>query len=162
MMRPRLMPTSPSISSTSGMPSASVRGSAAQMPEASACSRAWAGSPRQGNASATGLAPSSRSAACDARRARPRRRRRHRSRRQARSCRPCTGRFCSGSLSGSADQDGVAADLHRELRGADDGRADALARIPDRRQVAAVRQQVAQAPAARSKPRSPKRRVSRL
>ena len=42
------------------------------------------------------------------------------------------------------DQDGVAADLHRELRGADDGGADALAGVPDRRQVAAVRQRMAQ------------------
>ena len=41
-------------------------------------------------------------------------------------------------LVGVGDQDRVAADLHRELRGADHSGADALARIPDRRQVAAM------------------------
>ena len=45
---------------------------------------------------------------------------------------------------GIGDQDGIAADLHRELRRADDGRADTLARVPDRRQVAPMRQHMAQ------------------
>ena len=47
-------------------------------------------------------------------------------------------------LVGIGDQDGVAADLDRELRGADDGRANALARVPDRSKVAPMRQQMAQ------------------
>ena len=55
-----------------------------------------------------------------------------------------TGRFCSGSLAGIRDQDGIAADLDGELRGTNNGGADALARVPDRRQVATVRQGVAQ------------------
>ena len=45
---------------------------------------------------------------------------------------------------GPGDQDGVAGDLHRELRGADHGGADALARVPDRRQVLAAGQHVPQ------------------
>ena len=47
-------------------------------------------------------------------------------------------------LVGIGDQDGVAADLNRKLRGADDGRANALARVPDRSKVAPMRQQMAQ------------------
>ena len=47
-------------------------------------------------------------------------------------------------LAGVGDQDGIAADLHRELRRADHGRADTLARVPDRRQVAPMRQHMAQ------------------
>src|SRR5262249_59815735 len=47
-------------------------------------------------------------------------------------------------LGGIGDEDGVAADLDRELRGADDGRADALAGVPYRRQVAAVGERMAQ------------------
>src|SRR6266700_1022714 len=41
-------------------------------------------------------------------------------------------------LLGPADRNGVAAGLHRELRSPDHGRADALARVPDRRQVTPV------------------------
>src|SRR2546429_4400653 len=47
-------------------------------------------------------------------------------------------------LVGIGDQDGVAADLNRKLRGADDGCANALARVPDRSKVASMRQQMAQ------------------
>src|SRR5262245_22395853 len=43
---------------------------------------------------------------------------------------------------GLADADRVAARLHRELRRPDDGRADALAGVPDRRQVTPARQRM--------------------
>ena len=111
------------------------------MPVASACRRACDGSPCQGNASATGLDPSSTS-----------------ERASAVAHRSCDGsrvhvirelevaghhrQVLQRQLVGLADGDRIAADLHRELRGPDDGGADALAGVPDRRQVAALRQHV--------------------
>ena len=68
-----------------------------------------------------------------------------------------TGRFCSGKCVGIADGDRIAADLHRKLRGPDDGRTNTLAGIPDRRQVAALRQHVRRA---RAQDRSRDRRSS--
>src|SRR6266436_4736560 len=130
MTRPRLLPTSPSIKSTSGMPSSSVRGSAAQMPAATARKRprafaflevgareraAHGGSDGIGSDVAVG-------------------------REVARQHRQVLQR----QLVGIGDQDGVAADLNRKLRGADDGRANALARVPDRSEVAPMRQEMAQ------------------
>ena len=47
-------------------------------------------------------------------------------------------------LVGIRDQDGIAADLYGELSSADHGRANALAGIPYRRQIATVREHVAQ------------------
>src|SRR6516225_8093255 len=42
------------------------------------------------------------------------------------------GQVLQRQLAGIGDQDGVAADLNRKLRSADDGRANALARVPGR------------------------------
>ena len=54
------------------------------------------------------------------------------------------GQVLQRQFAGIGDEDGVAADLDRELRRADHCRADALARVPDRSKILPVRQHVAQ------------------
>ena len=122
MMRPRLLPTSPSISSTSG-----------SSPAASAAAlRRCRGDRMQagvGGIAAPGKRQRDRAltfleVGAGERAARRRRRPRERSPVQGEIARQHR-QILQRQLVGIGDQDGVAADLDRELRGADHGRADA-------------------------------------
>src|SRR5260370_14188310 len=130
MIRPSVMPTSPSTMRTKGSRGGIVLAKGGLMASATARNRGCKGSQLQGKVSATGPSPSISSE-------------RSRAARTAPATAPTeifarskwqqsTGRLRKGSASGAGYENGVTADLHRKLRGADDRGADAVAGIDHR------------------------------